>query len=235
MWILASFGVLVGLLAGCVVAMVSMRLPLSLQREWRADAHQYLDLPYTADLSIHSAPKWEFLKGWRFLAIEVVCAAIGAALFWRLGFSVEALVYAVLFWSLIAVAVIDHETMYIPDAIVQPLLWAGMLFYAFTAPDQLQWHVLGAAAGYCALRWLPVGQGDAKLCAVAGAWVGLESLLMFFTIGAVLGVVVGLAYYRLRGKSEPCPYGPSLVVGLLSTLAMQLNNYSIINPLDFFL
>lgn len=221
-WTFTAFGLLVGLLAGCVVAMVSMRLPLSLQREWRADAHQYLDLPYTPDPGINAAPKWEFLKGWRFLAIEVVCAVIGGALFWRLGLSVEAVVFAVLFWSLITVAVIDHETMYIPDAIVQPLLWAGMLFYALTAPDQLQWHVLGAAAGYCALRWLPVGQGDAKLCAVAGAWVGLESLLTFFTIGASLGVAVGLVYYCLRGKSAPCPYGPSLVAGLLATAGMQL-------------
>lgn len=223
-WTFTAIGLFVGLVAGCVVAMVSMRLPLSLQREWRAGAHQYLDLPYAPDQGVSAAPKWEFLKGWRFLAIEVVCAAIGGALFWRLGLSIEAVVFAVLFWSLITVAVIDHETMYIPDVIVLPLLWAGMLFYALTAPDQLQWHVFGAAAGYCALRWLPVGQGDAKLCAVAGAWVGLESLLTFLTIGAVLGVVVGLVYYRIRGKSEPCPYGPSLVAGLLATAGMQLMN-----------
>lgn len=221
-WVLSSFGVLAGLLAGCLVAMVSMRLPLSLQREWRADAHQYLDLPYTPDPGIRTAPKWEFLKGWRFLVIEVVCAAIGGMLFWRLGLSVESVVFAVLFWSLITVAVIDQEAMYIPDVIVMPLLWAGMLFYALTAPDQLQWHVMGAAAGYCALRWLPVGRGDAKLCAVAGAWVGLNSLLTYFTIGASLGVVVGLVYYCIRGKSAPCPYGPSLVAGLLATVGMQL-------------
>lgn len=221
-WALSFFGVLAGLLAGCIVAMVSIRLPLSLQREWRADAHQYLDLPCTPDPAICSAPKWDFLKGPRFLAIAVVCAAIGGVLFWRLGLSVETVVFAVLFWALIAVAVIDLETMYIPDVIVMPLLWAGMLFYALTAPDQLQWHVLGAAAGYCVLRWLPVGQGDAKLCAVAGAWVGLESLLTFFTIGSVLGVVVGLIYYCLRGKSAPCPYGPSLVAGMLVTATMQL-------------
>lgn len=224
-WSISFFGVLFGLLAGCVVAVVSMRLPQSLQREWRADAHQFLDLPYTPDAVSSAAPKWEFLKGWRFLAIEVICAGIGGVLFWRLGLSVEAVVFAVLFWALITVAVIDHETMFIPDVIVLPLLWAGMLFYALTAPDQLQWHVLGAAAGYCALRWLPVGQGDAKLCAVAGAWVGLESLLTFLTIGAVLGVMVGLVYYYLRGKSEPCPYGPSLVVGLLATAGMQLMNF----------
>lgn len=223
-WNLAALGLLAGLLAGCVVAMVSRRLPLSLQREWRTSAQEYLDLPCAGDLKISAEPKLEFLKGWRFMAIELLCAIIGVVLFCRLGFSVETVVFAVLFWSLITVAIIDHETMYIPDVIVQPLLWAGMIFYALTAPDQLQWHVLGAAAGYCSLRWLPVGQGDAKLCAVGGAWVGLQSVLTFLTIGAVLGVVVGIVYYCLRGKSEPCPYGPSLVAGLLATAGMQLMN-----------
>ncbi len=217
-----AIGVLVGLMAGLVVSTFSMRLPLALQREWRVDAHDYLGLPYTPDPAINAKSKWEFLKGSRFLVIEVVCAAIGGMLFWWLGISVESVVFALLFWSLITVAVIDQETMYIPDVIVMPLLWAGMLFYALTAPDQLQWHVMGAAAGYCALRWLPVGQGDAKLSAVAGAWVGLGSLLTYFTIGATLGVVVGLVYYCVRGKSEPFPYGPSLVAGLLATVGMQL-------------
>lgn len=221
-WTIAAFGVLAGLVAGCVVAVVSMQLPLTLKRTWRADAHEFLELPYTPEATSCSTPWWVSLKGIRFLVIEIVCAVAGGALGWQLGFTVDALVFGLLFWALITVAVIDHETLYIPDAIAMPLLWAGLLFYALTAPDQLQWHVLGAAVGYCALRWLPVGQGDAKLSAVAGAWVGLDSLLTFLTIGSVFGVVVGLVYYFLRGKSEPCAYGPPLVAGLLITVGMQL-------------
>jgi leader peptidase (prepilin peptidase)/N-methyltransferase len=220
-WSLAALGVLVGLFAGCFVAAVSKRLPLALQHAWRADAHEYLELPFTPEMKVGAAQRWEYLKGWRFLVITVACAAVGGVVCWRLGLSVEALVFALLFWALIAVAVIDHETMYIPDVIVMPLLWAGLLFYALTAPAQLQWHVFGAAVGYCALRWLPVGQGDAKLSAVAGAWIGLESLLTFGLIGAALGAVVGVVYYCLRGKSEPFPYGPSLVVALIATAGMQ--------------
>ncbi len=218
----ATLGVIFGLLAGCVVAMVSMQLPRALQRQWRLDAYEFLALPYAATSTVDVTPKWEALCGRRFLAIEVVCATVGGMLFWRIGFTIEAVVFSILFWSLITVAVIDYETMYIPDAIVVPLMWGGMLFYTFTAPEHLQSHVLGAAVGYCAFRWLPVGQGDAKLCAVAGAWVGLESLFTYFLIGSVLGVGVAVVYYIFRGKSEPCPYGPSLVVGLLITSSMQL-------------
>lgn len=221
-WIIAAVGVVVGLLAGCVVAAVSTRLPLYLKTVWRTNAHEYLELPFMPDVSIAPSRRWGDLKGRRFLVIEVVCAAVGGILFWRAGLSLETLVFAILFWALISVAVIDHETLYIPDAIVLPLLWAGLLFYALTSPDQLQWHVLGAAVGYCALRWLPVGEGDAKLCAVAGAWVGLEQMLTFGLIGAALGVVVGIVYYCRRGKSEPYPYGPSLVVSLIGTASMHI-------------
>lgn len=218
-WILA---VLVGLIAGCIVSVVSMRLPVYLNRTWRADAHDYLELPQMPAEVVVAVPAWGSLKGWRFVIIEVACAIVAVVLSWRLGISLETFVFSLLFWALIAVAVIDHETLYIPDAIVQPLLWAGLLFYAFTAPAALQWHVFGAAVGYCALRWLPVGQGDAKLCAVAGAWVGLEPLLTFGLIGATLGVAAGVFYYYLRRKSEPYPYGPSLVVALIFTAGMQV-------------
>jgi leader peptidase (prepilin peptidase)/N-methyltransferase len=224
-WTFAALGVFVGLMAGCVVAAVSLRLPLSLRRAWRVDAHEFLELPFTPEMAVSAVPAHGFLKGWRFLIIEAVCATVGGVLCWRLGFSLEALVFGLLFWALIAVAVIDHESMYIPDVIVLPLLWAGLVFYALTAPDQLQWHVLGAAVGYCALRWLPVGQGDAKLCAVAGAWIGLEPLFTFAKIGAVIGVAVGIVYYCLRKKSEPYPFGPSLVVALIATASIQLMKF----------
>ena len=219
---LVGIGMVVGVLAGAIVASVSKWLPLSLQRQWRIDAHEFLELPYEPSPSVEFKSQLRDLKSLRFLIIEVLCVFVGALLFVSLGLSFETVVYSVLFFALIIIAVIDFETMYIPDLITMPLLWAGILFYALTAPDQLQWHILGAAAGYASLRWLPVGQGDAKLCAVAGAWVGLEQLLNFFMIGAPLGVLVGGVYYFLRGKSAPCPYGPSLVTALLATVMMQL-------------
>lgn len=224
-WTLSFIGVSSGLLAGIVVAIVSSRMPSSLKREWWIDAHDYLDLPLKPYFTEKAGTKSELIKSWRFWIIESLCAAIGCLLFLRLGITAESLTFSILFWTLVTVAVIDYETMYIPDKIVIPMIWAGLLFYAFNVPEDLSSHVFGAVVGYCILRWLPVGQGDAKLCAAAGAWVGVESLLTFFTIGASLGVAAGLIYLVIRGKSEPCPYGPPLVVGFIITLGMQLINY----------
>ncbi|MNJ58573.1 Type 4 prepilin-like protein leader peptide-processing enzyme [compost metagenome] len=202
--------------------MISIRLPLALKREWHSDAHSFLELPYNHDPAHDAVPLLSFAKGWRFLVIELLCGLVGGVVVLGVGITLEAWIYACLFWGLITVAVIDHETMYIPDAIVLPLAWAGMLFYAFTAPDQLPSHVMGAALAYCLIRWLPVGSGDAKLCAVAGAWIGLEPLLTFLLIGSSLGVAVGLVYWCLRGRSEPFPFGPSLAAALVVTVSMQL-------------
>jgi leader peptidase (prepilin peptidase)/N-methyltransferase len=137
------------------------------------------------------------------------------------------MLYSLLFWMLVSAAIIDIETLYIPDSIVLPLLWAGMLYFAVIAPDQLPGSVMGAAIGYSALRWLPVGRGDAKLCAVAGAWLGAGSMLSFGVIASVLGVIVGLAYYLVRGRAEPCPFGPSLVAGFIATHVLAANHLAI--------
>ena len=221
-WFLVALGSVTGVLAGIIVAFVSMKLPEHLQHQWRIDAFEYLELPYTPATQVVTVRKGVFSKGWRFLIIGTVCVLAGGFLFGYLDNIIESVVFAILFWALITVAVIDFETLYIPDLIVMPLLWAGLLFYALTGPDQLQWHVIGAAAGYASLRWLPVGQGDAKLCALAGAWLGIDALLTFFMIGAPLGVIVGFIYYFRRGKSEPCPYGPSLVAALIATVIIEL-------------
>ncbi|MDZ5605294.1 A24 family peptidase [Pseudomonas sp. RP23018S] len=143
---------------------------------------------------------------------------------WQYGPTISALLYGMVFWMLMLVAIIDFETYYIPDAIVLPLAWAGLLYYAVLIPSQVPDHVVGAAVGYCALRWLPVGRGDAKLCAVAGAWLGIGSMLTFSLIASVLGVLVGIVYLMVRRRSGPCPYGPSLVAGFIATHLMAVNN-----------
>lgn len=221
-FVLSTMG---GLMAGLMVAAVSLRLPAALKREWRADALDFLELPpETAPESADEAHAWRLGGKGRLISICAVCAGVGGLALWTHGPGLLAVLYSLLFWMLVSAAIIDFETLYIPDSIVLPLLWAGMLYFAVIAPDQLPGSVMGAAIGYCALRWLPVGRGDAKLCAVAGAWLGAGSMLSFGVIASVLGVIVGLAYYMVRGRAEPCPYGPSLVAGFIATHVMAANH-----------
>ncbi|MGO4801200.1 A24 family peptidase [Pseudomonas sp. W22_MBD1_FP4] len=138
------------------------------------------------------------------------------------GFLPDVIPLLVFAYGLTAAAIVDHEHMILPDSIVQPLLWSGLIYVAVTAPRDLQWHVLGAAVGYCLLRWLPrVGEGDAKLCATAGAWLGLTALPTFLMISGGLGVASALIYFWFRRKSSACPFGPPMVLAALVIMTSE--------------
>ena len=127
----------------------------------------------------------------------------------------------------LALALIDLRTRRLPDRIVLPTLWVGLLLNAaglFTTPSDA---VLGAAAGYL-LLWLldaghaacrsgqrGFGRGDLKTAAMIGGWVGLggvlPALLLAFAAGTC-AVLPGL----LRGRRRPgesVPFGPALALG----------------------
>ena len=88
---------------------------------------------------------------------------------------------------LLPLAMIDGQHQLLPDCLTQPLLWAGLLFHAFSHGLPLRDALLGAVAGYLSL-WLVywafrllthregLGYGDFKLLAALGAWCGWQSL-----------------------------------------------------------
>lgn len=151
----------------------------------------------------------------RYPIVELLGAATGAVAGFYFGLSLQGVAMAIVFWMLIAIALIDQDTMLIPDVLTQPLLWAGLLFVACTSPALLAEHVIGAAVGYLVLKVLPIGDGDAKLAAACGAWLGWVALPFFITFSAVLASVVGAVFYLRRRESRPYPFGPSLVVGFV--------------------
>jgi leader peptidase (prepilin peptidase) / N-methyltransferase len=108
------------------------------------------------------------------------------------------------FWSVLALAVIDHETGLLPDDITLPLLWVGLLFNTAGAFVPLQEAVIGAAAGYLvlwsvnaifrAIRGIEgMGYGDFKMTAAVGAFLGWKALLMIILLSSAVGVVFGTA------------------------------------------
>ncbi|HHK8035119.1 TPA: A24 family peptidase [Serratia marcescens] len=84
---------------------------------------------------------------------------------------------------LIALAWLDWRHRWLPDRLTQPLLWGGLLCNLDARWAPLEDAVLGAVAGYGALCLLNalyrltrrrngIGQGDFKLLAALGAWLG---------------------------------------------------------------
>ena len=168
----------------------------------------------------------------RYPLVELAGAALllTAIHFW--GYTFDALAYYVLLMALLALAVIDFETLLLPDQITLPLLWLGIaaalwLGVGPSLPDA----VIGAAAGYSSL-WLfywghrlvtgreGMGRGDFKLLAALGAWLGWQGILPVVLIASVLGVAYG-AVGLARGvatRATPVPFGTFLCLGGAATL-----------------
>ena len=164
--------------------------------------------------------------GWRYPAVELVTAVLFAACAWRWGLGASALVWAAFAATLLALACIDADTQLLPDALTLPLLWGGLISAAAgwsqTALADALW---GAVAGYT-LLWLVqqafglvtgkqgIGQGDFKLLAALGAWLGWQALLPLLLLASLSGAVVGLGlrWSGRLGAGQPLAFGPYLAM-----------------------
>jgi leader peptidase (prepilin peptidase)/N-methyltransferase len=122
---------------------------------------------------------------------------------YRFGFGVHAVAAMVFLWSTIALAVIDHETGYLPDAITLPLVWFGLLVNLGGVFVPLMDAVIGAAAAYLALWTINavfklvrgmdgMGNGDFKLYAAVGAFLGWKILPLIILLSSVVGLLFGI-------------------------------------------
>lgn len=134
-------------------------------------------------------------------------------------------------WILLALASMDARTFILADALTLPLLAGGLAVTALLSPSALAEHALAAAAGFCAfaaVAWAyrhlrareGLGQGDSKLLAGAGAWIGLGGLPSVVLIAAT----AALAMLLLHAKADAAltadtrvPFGSYLALGLWLT------------------
>lgn len=169
----------------------------------------------------------------RYPLVELATALLFAFCAWRWGFGITAASWSCFLAALLALALIDWDTTYLPDSITLPLLWGGLLAaWAGITPVSTEDAVAGAAAGYgflWAIFWgfklitgkEGMGYGDFKLLAALGAWLGWQSLIPIILIASVIGTIVGLVL-KVRAQLREggyVPFGPFLagagVVALL--------------------
>jgi leader peptidase (prepilin peptidase)/N-methyltransferase len=168
----------------------------------------------------------------RYPLVEVATALLFAACGWHVGPRLQALLWCGFAATLLALALIDLDTQFLPDDLTLPLMWAGLVAAALGwLPITLSESVFGAAAGYLSL-WLVsnafrlirgkegMGAGDFKLLAALGAWLGWQVLpsviLLASAVGAVIGI--GLIVFRRHDRDVPIPFGPYLAGGGIAAL-----------------
>lgn len=159
----------------------------------------------------------------RYPLVELACGLFSAVIAWQFGVSWDAVAMLVLTWGLLSMSLIDADHQILPDVLVLPLLWLGLILNSlgfFTSLSDALW---GAVIGYMSLWsifWLfklitgkeGMGYGDFKLLALIGAWGGWQVLPLTILLSSVLGAVIGIIILRLQrnGYNKPIPFGPYL-------------------------
>ena len=161
----------------------------------------------------------------RYPFVEILSATLAAVTAWNFGFNAAGIAAVALTWLLIALAFIDIDHQLLPDVMVLPFLWVGLLLNLFNVFTTLPQAVVGAVAGYLSL-WLVfhlfklvtgkegMGYGDFKLFALFGAWLGWQSLPLIILLSSFIGALIGISLILFQGRdrAKPLPFGPYLAV-----------------------
>jgi len=174
---------LLGLLVGSFLNVLIYRLPIMMQREWRAQALEYLECPPESvrerfNLLLpssrcphcdHQIRSWENipLVSWlalrgkcsscrapissRYPLVELACGLLSGYVAWHFGFTWQAGAMLLLTWGLVAMSMIDIDHQLLPDSLVLPLLWLGLILSNFGLFVSLESALWGAVAGYLSL------------------------------------------------------------------------------------
>ncbi|MGA3161300.1 MAG: prepilin peptidase [Terracidiphilus sp.] len=189
--------------------------------------------------------------GWRYPLVELAVGGLWALQVWnnldqlsmgdlatwylpqlihRPELLISAIGSAVFPWLLIALAVLDAESLWLPDWLTLPGIMLGFICTIVRTRLMLEVSllskppvmpgaldcvlaILAAAALILLIRWVywlirhreGIGLGDAKLMALLAAWLGLPGALLAFGIGVVLGAlaaIVMLAIPSARRESK---------------------------------
>jgi len=167
----------------------------------------------------------------RYPIIELATALVSVAVAYHFGPTWTSFWVILLTWYLICLTMIDFDHMLLPDQLVYPMLWLGLLVNIDGTFISLSDAVIGAVAGYMSLFsvfWVfklltgkeGMGHGDFKLVAMFGAWFGWQLLPLHILMASVVAAAIGLSLiaFKQHSREKPIPFGPYLAVAGWITL-----------------
>jgi leader peptidase (prepilin peptidase)/N-methyltransferase len=206
---------------------------------------------------------WLWLKGrcrwchapisFRYPLVETITGLLFVLIVVQFGFTWLSFGYCILISWLIALALIDLDTMTLPNVLTQSGLVVGLAFQSYLGYSQgnfsqsLFTSILSMVMGI----WLfdiilivgtlvfgkpAMGGGDPKLAAMISVWLGWQGILITAFLACAIGTIIGGGAIVFGGlkKGQAIPFGPFLVLGAIlnifwgeSLLSIYLNSMGI--------
>jgi leader peptidase (prepilin peptidase) / N-methyltransferase len=165
----------------------------------------------------------------RYPLVEVANGLAWLALAWRGGPTLQTAISMLLVTALLVLALIDLDHHLLPNVITLPGIAVGLLAsFLPGSPVSPTSAAASALGGYLCLALVAkvaervygeeaLGQGDWKMTAMLGAFLGWAGMLLAVFLGTLAGALVGLTLIALgRGSRRTrIPLGTFLAVGAL--------------------
>ena len=169
----------------------------------------------------------------RYPAVEAANGLLYLVIAMSLGPTPHTLAAMAFVTSLLILGLIDLDHQMLPDAVTKPGILLGLAASFLPGPPTPLEAAASAVGGYVALMtvaWLArryykeeaLGQGDWKMAAMLGAFLGWQAMLLAVLLGSLLGSLVGLAMVGFFGGSRRSriPLGTFLAVGGIAAVLL---------------
>jgi leader peptidase (prepilin peptidase) / N-methyltransferase len=228
----AIFGLLLGLIFGSFLNVCITRLPLGKSVITPRSHCRHCG---SAIRNLDNIPllSWIVLQGccrickapisWRYPVVEAITSLLFCECLLKFGWGWAAAAWAALCFLLLGLAVMDAETLLLPDRFTLPGLLLGLLVAGARGvragtSGELAAGLRSAGAALLAaliaaaflllisgVYWLVrrrqgMGMGDVKLLAMLAAWLGLPRTALTFVLAVVIGAICGVLVLLLASR-----------------------------------
>ncbi len=143
-------------------------------------------------------------------------------------------------------AVIDLKERLLPNVLVAPFAICGLVFHLslsfdYLTPVDMAFGALIGGGILYAIRMIAIkfygpdalGLGDVKLMGAAGIWLGPYTILIALTLGALAGLLHGLAVFAhtwfkkkiiTNLNTLSIPAGPGFIVGIVAAAMIEFQD-----------
>jgi leader peptidase (prepilin peptidase)/N-methyltransferase len=181
----------------------------------------------------------------RYFIVELVTGILFTIVYKKFGISPSFFIYNLLILSLIIISFIDIDTFLIPDVIVLPGIFLGLVF-SFLFPkihdmkkiESILYSFWGVITGGGILIFLgfigkilfkkeAMGGGDVKLLGMIGSFLGWKVIFLTLFFGSIFGTLISLILILLKKKKidEYVPFGPYLAIGAVISIFIKGNYF----------